>query len=130
MLVLLHALIPCLAAYILPSSPVLLHIYCTCFSTFWHCHPYILQYFNVFTPWFLLYTRLQIQCSLRVCEPHPFCCSWSCKTHVSNNKEMAFTYTEVLVYRSFTCPTKIPLVKGTAHENKKQQEKRANRSHY
>ena len=25
---LLHALIPCLAAYILPSSPVLLHIYC------------------------------------------------------------------------------------------------------
>ena len=40
MLVLLHALIS-----------VLLHIYCTCFSTFWHCHPYILQYFNVFTPW-------------------------------------------------------------------------------
>ena len=37
------ALIPCLAAYILPSSPVLLHIYCTCFSTFWHCHPYILM---------------------------------------------------------------------------------------
>ena len=27
MLLLLHALIPCLAAYILPSSPVLLHIY-------------------------------------------------------------------------------------------------------
>ena len=26
MLLLLHALIPCLAAYILPSSPVLLHI--------------------------------------------------------------------------------------------------------
>ena len=41
------ALIPCLAAYtcILPSSSVLLHIYCTCFSTFWHCHPYILQHF-------------------------------------------------------------------------------------
>ena len=34
MLVLLHALIPCLAAYILPSSPVLLYIYCTCFPTF------------------------------------------------------------------------------------------------
>ena len=46
MLLLLHALIPCLAAYILSSSPVLLHIYCTCFSTFWHCHPYILQHFN------------------------------------------------------------------------------------
>ena len=49
MLVLLHALIPCLAAYILPSSPVLLRIYCT---TFWHYHPSILQNFNgnVFTP--------------------------------------------------------------------------------
>ena len=46
-----HVVIPCLAAYILPSSSVLLHIYCTCFSTFWHCHPYILQHFNgnVFT---------------------------------------------------------------------------------
>ena len=54
MLLLLHALIPCLAAYILPSSPVLLHIYYTCFSNFWHCHPYILQHFNgnVFTPLF------------------------------------------------------------------------------
>ena len=53
-LLLLHALISCLAAYMLPSSPVLLHIYCTCFSTFWHCHPYILQHFNgnVFTPLF------------------------------------------------------------------------------
>ena len=35
-------------------SPVLLHIYCTCFSTFSYCHPYILQHFNVFT---LLYKR-------------------------------------------------------------------------
>ena len=34
MLLLLHALISCLAAYILPSSPVLLYIYCTCFPTF------------------------------------------------------------------------------------------------
>ena len=35
----------------MPSSPVLLHIYCPCFSTFWHCNPYILQHFNgnVFT---------------------------------------------------------------------------------
>ena len=39
----------CLAAYILPpSSPVLRHLYCICFSTFWHCHPYI--HFNVLTP--------------------------------------------------------------------------------
>ena len=46
------ALISCLAAYILPSSPVLLHIYCTCFSTFLHYHPYIFQHFNgkVFSP--------------------------------------------------------------------------------
>ena len=44
-----HLLSCCI--YILPSSPVLLHIYCTCFSTFWHCYPYILQHFNgnVFT---------------------------------------------------------------------------------
>ena len=34
MLLLLHALILCLAAYILPSPPVLLYIYCTCFPTF------------------------------------------------------------------------------------------------
>ena len=64
---------------------------------------------------------MQIQCSLHVCEPHPFCCS--CETHVGNNEEMAFNYTEMLVYRTFTCPregpTKILLVKGTAHRNKK-----------
>ena len=36
MLLLWHALIPCLAAYIL-------HL----FLNFWHCHPYILQHFNV-----------------------------------------------------------------------------------
>ena len=33
---------------LLSSSPVLLQIFCTCFSNFWHCHPYILQHF-VFT---------------------------------------------------------------------------------
>ena len=33
----LHALILCVAAYINNF---------TCFSTFWHCHPYILQHFN------------------------------------------------------------------------------------
>ena len=62
MLLLLHALIPYLAAYILPSSPVLLHIYCTCFSTFWHCHPYILQHFNgnAFTPFRLIPKHLVI----------------------------------------------------------------------
>ena len=57
MLLLLHALS---CWYILPSSPVLLHIaiYCTCFSTFWHCYPYILQHFNgnVFIPLYICYT--------------------------------------------------------------------------
>ena len=50
-----------LAVYILPSSLVLLHIYCTCFSTFWHCHPYILQHFNenVFTLCWFTHMRLQ-----------------------------------------------------------------------
>ena len=32
----------------MPSSPVLLHIYCTCFSTFWCCHPYILMVLYTF----------------------------------------------------------------------------------
>ena len=42
-----HPLSCCIhTAYVLPSSPVLLHIYCTCFSTFWHCHSYIIQHFN------------------------------------------------------------------------------------
>ena len=55
MLLLLHALIPCRAAYILPSSilpssSVLLHLYCTCFSTFWHYHPYIHFNGNVLLP--------------------------------------------------------------------------------
>ena len=52
MLVLLHALIPCLAAYILSPSPVLLHIYCTCFSYFLvlpSLHPSTFNG-NVFTP--------------------------------------------------------------------------------
>ena len=37
----LHPLISGYACYYccIPSIPVLLHIYCTCFSTFWHCHP-------------------------------------------------------------------------------------------
>ena len=36
-----------------------------------------------------------------LCEPHPFCCSWSCEMHVSNNEEMAFNYTEVLVMTAY-----------------------------
>ena len=47
-----YCCMPCLAAYILPSSPVLLHIYCTCFSTFLalsSLHPSTFNG-NVFTP--------------------------------------------------------------------------------
>ena len=117
MLVLLHALIPCLAAYMLPSSLILLHIYCICFPTFWHCYPYILQhlmeiFYSLVSLLFLILACKK--CSLRVCEPHPFYCSWSCEMHVSNNEEMTFNYTEVLVYCSLTT-----LVKGTAHRNNK-----------
>ena len=48
--VLLHIYCPYPGLILLhmPSSPVLLHIYCTCFSTVWN---YILQHFN-FTPLF------------------------------------------------------------------------------
>ena len=53
-MLLLHALIPCPAAYTLPSYPVRLHIYMPLFPNFWYCHPYILQHFNgnVLTPLF------------------------------------------------------------------------------
>ena len=101
---------PCLPAYILPSSPVLLHIiYCTCFSTIWHCHPYILQHLMemfllpCFTGFCFVISLANIQCSLHLCEPHPFCCLWSCEMHMGNYEEMTFNYMEVLVYRSFTC---------------------------
>ena len=88
--------------YCMPSSLVLLHIYCPCFPTFWHCHPYILQHFNgnVFTPlfhWFFVVYSLATTILFCVCKPHPFRCSWSCETHVGNNVEMVFNYTEVLV---------------------------------
>ena len=56
MLLLLHALIPCVAAYILP-----LFLY-----TFWHCHPYILQHFNgnfipysAYISWFLNFANFE-----------------------------------------------------------------------
>ena len=63
---------------------LMLHIYCTCFFTFWYCHPYILMEMFLlpcFTG-FSLHTRLQIQCSLRLCEPHPLCCSCYVSTYV------------------------------------------------
>ena len=61
MLLLLHALIPCtcLAGYILPSSPVLMHIYCICFSTFWHCH---LTSFNILMEMFYSLVSLVFHC--------------------------------------------------------------------
>ena len=50
------ALIPCLAAYKYTALIPCVAVYSTRFSTFWHCHPYILQHFsrNVFT---LLYEK-------------------------------------------------------------------------
>ena len=50
MLLLLHALIPCLAAYILPSSPVLLHIYCP--------HPLSCCIYTALIPSCCIYTAL------------------------------------------------------------------------
>ena len=89
MLVLLHAPIPCLAAYILPPSPVLLHIYCphplSCciytalipclaayilhlFPTFWYCHPYILQHLME------MFVSLLFRCRLACKYIMPFAC--------------------------------------------------------
>ena len=70
MLLLLHALIPCFAAYILCFGLRILLLLCAlnpcvatyilhCFSTFWHCHPYILMEMFLFTD-FSLYTCLQM----------------------------------------------------------------------
>ena len=56
MLLLLHALIPCLA-------------YCTCFSIFWYYHPYILQHFyrNVLHlfHWFFVVANITLFASVR-----------------------------------------------------------------
>ena len=62
----------------LPSPPVLLHIYCTCVSTFWHCHSYALQNFNrnFFTPVSLILVYIYLLAyrnALCVCaSPTPF----------------------------------------------------------
>ena len=114
----------------MPSIPVLLHIiYCSFlyFLALSSLHPSIFFNGNVFYTCFTnfsLYTCLQMQYSLCECEPHPFCCSWSYETHVSNNEEMAFNYTEVLYSRfllfSFEKdPRKILMAKDHAQERKK-----------
>ena len=72
MLLLLHALIPCVAVYILSFRLRMLHALILCvaayilpfFSNFWHCHPYILQHFNVFI--------LIFRCIL-ACKYNPLC---------------------------------------------------------
>ena len=100
MLLLLHALIPCLAAYILPSSPVLYTaLVSLLFGTV------IPTSFNILMEMFYSLLSLVFHCilackynALCVCvNPTPFCCSWSCGMHVCNNEEMAFNYAEVLV---------------------------------
>ena len=84
MLLLLHALIPCLAAYTY-TALVSLH-FGTVIPTSFNILMEMLSY-TCFTD-ISLYTCLQIQCSLHVCEPHPFFCSWSYEMHMSNNEEM------------------------------------------
>ena len=64
--------IPCLAAYILH---LILH-----FVALSSLHPSTLMFLLTGVS---LYTRLQIQCSLRLCEPHTFCSLWSREMHVS-----------------------------------------------
>ena len=88
------------------SSPVLLHIHCTCFSTFWYCYPYtsfniLMEIVLLLFHWFFV---VYSQCSLHVCEPSPFCCLWSYEMHMGNKEEMAFNYTEVVAYHGFTRP--------------------------
>ena len=66
MLVLLHALIPCLAAYILPSSPVLLHIYCP--------HPLSCCIYTPLIPCLAAYILPSSPVLLHIYCPHPLSC--------------------------------------------------------
>ena len=95
MLLLLHILIPCVALYILSFG------LCPCFSNFGTVIP---TSFNILMEIFLhlfdflLFTWLRSLRAPRVCEPHPFCCSSSYETHVSNNEEI---YPEARVIASY-----------------------------
>ena len=94
------ALIPCLAAY----NILHLFFYYLALSSL---YPSTFNG-NVFTPLFHWFLLCNLACkytngSLHLCEPHPFCCLWSCEMHMGNYEEMTFNYMEVLVYRSFTC---------------------------
>ena len=88
--------------YLVSGVHVLLHIYCSCLSTFWHCHPYILQHFNgnvfihLFHRFFVMYLLANATRFTCVQAP-PLLLLVVIETHVSNNEEMAFNYTEVLV---------------------------------
>ena len=85
----------------MPSSSVLLHIYCLVSLIFGTVIPTsfnILMFYTCLTDFFVIY----LLANTMLCQPHPFCCSWSCEMHLSNNEEMAFNYMQVLVYRSFT----------------------------
>ena len=67
----MHALIPCVAAY---NTALVSLIFGTVMPTS----------FNILMEMFL--TFLFHFTSSLVCEPHPFCCSWSYETHVNNNE--------------------------------------------
>ena len=98
MLILLHALILCFVAYILPY---ILHLDSLPFGTVIPTPLNILMEMLLlpcFTFFFVVYSLANTMLIALVrAPPRPFCCSWSCETQVGNNEEM-------LVYRSFTCP--------------------------
>ena len=56
-----------------------------------------------------------------MCEPTPFAPRGHLKSHVHNNEEIAFVYTEIHVFLALLRkgPTKIPLGKCTLQENMK-----------
>ena len=45
-----------------------------------------------------------LACKYVYASPTPLCCSLSYEMYMGNNEEMAFNYTEVIVYHSFTRP--------------------------
>ena len=90
----LHALIPSLAGYTL-------HL----FLYFWRCHPYIrtIYAFTLVSLTFFVYLLANTMLCMRASTTLLYCL-WSFEMHMGNNEEMAFNYTEQILYCSFTQP--------------------------
>ena len=99
----------CCSIFLMPSSLLLL-AYTASFSC--TCYAYIL--INI-----LIYTCFSCFCILHAHKPHPFASHGHVKSHMHNNEEMVFIYTEIYfeLYSCMKGPTKIPFAKSTSQVN-------------